>query len=422
MNKKMWQQMLAVTLLCLLTLSQNLAYAATIAGGSSPATPNAVPALSLSGGASISFTEASKKLLLNFCAESGEAASILEKSLQKFEDRLRLHTEELNKCYSLLCGAIDRGTLQATKDSHVELLKHLIIELGDSSQVNQGNHNTCTLAALETKLYNESPSVVCSIVLQALTGTVTGINGQTATIPAAMLEPDRESQLFRIGSPCRSFSSQLFQIAVANLYWQSQTKDPRGIKVPLGSMSYIQQSGGPMFHGDTSERLVIKWADDIREHVSSPCGLPENSPAFSMTCLMGAYEMLTGRSAKDFLLAHKSRPENKPATLFGNMSDLGNKLSNLKRSGQLPAIMAIHPDGGIIQTAPRLRLIAGPGVLELATPKSTSWHVVCITDYTEDSDEIHLDNFWGPRSDFVNDRSLHLSELYSSSFEAKSKK
>lgn len=424
MNLKLCIRRFAVLLLCLFILIPELqAHTASQPelGNVSSHSDSMKTGVALSGSTSLNFNEACKQVLLKFCSENGESSLALEDSLRHFEERLDHKREELRRCYEILSSAIDRGIL-TSKSNHVELCKHLIIELGDPSQVNQGNHNTCTLAALETKLYTEAPSVVCSIILQALSGTITGFSGQTAKLPADLIEPDRESRLFHVGSPCRSYASQIFQIAVANLYWQNQTEDPRGIKVPLGSLRYIQQPGGPTFHGDTGERLVIRWADDIREHVASQSGMPENSPAFSMRCLMGAYEMLTGRSAKPFLLAHKSRPENKPATLFNGSNDLANKLSNLKQSGQLPAIIAIHPNGGVIQTAPRLTFRAAPGVLQLITPKCTSWHVVCVTDYKADTGEVNIDNFWGPRSDFVKDRSLQLSELHASTYESKPKK
>ena len=424
MNKKVCARVLAAMFFCTMLLAQNLQACATTISAESTAAPSGIVngTLSLTGGTSINFTEASKRLIVKFCAETTESAQKIEASLQSFEERFSSNKEEVKKCYESIGNAIDRGIISSDKASDIELCKHLVTELGDPSQVNQGNHNTCTLAALETKLYNETPSTVCGLIFQALTGTVTGQNGQTAVIAANMVQPDREAQLFHTGSPCRSYSSQIFQIAAANLFWQSQSRDPRGIKVAQGSIRYVQQEGASLFPGDTCERLIIQWADDIREQVSSTSGLPENSPAFSMACLLGTYEMLTGRSAKNFLLAHKSRPENKPASLFSNTDDLSNKLSALKKAGQLPAIIALHPNGGIIQTAPRLTLRAAPGVLQLTPQRSSSWHVVCISDYNAETGEVNVDNFWGPRSDYVKDRSIKLAELYTSSFDSQAKK
>lgn len=342
----------------------------------------------------------------------------LKLSLVSFERRMVLHPNEIMSTYSILQAASSKY-IKENNENGMELCKQLIMELADPTQINQGKHNTCALAALQAHLYTECPSVVCNVIFQTFEGNLIGNNGRLVVISEAMRGPDREARYYRTGGSLRSYPSQLFQIGAANLYWQAQCKDPRGIKVPAGAITYVESDSSPTFAGDTGERLIINWSDDVREYISSAAGLPETNPGFSMKCVRDTYEMLTGRPGDRFLLAHKSRIENKPAQLFASENDLGKKLADMKRNGQLPAVMAVHPDGDFLQT-PKLVLRSPAGSTNRAVVRhDTEWHAICITDYNEETGEVSVDNFWGPHADFVNGKHLALHALYQSSFAPK---
>lgn len=392
-------QMLAAALPCFLSLTNTVVSASNIGSNLQPQN-NVLSNLQRSISSKISNEESKRNQI--------------ETSLLKFYGRMINKKDDHASCLQLIGKAL--SSFEKEKDTEgVELCRQLIEQLANPSQVNQGNHNTCALAALESRLIREVPSIVCRIVFEARTGIVNSSDGRKVFLPEVCRKPDREARVYQAGKETRSYPSQLFQIAAANIYWQTQKKDARGINVPEGSIAFVQdETRGATFDGDTHERLVIQWTGN-REFVSNMNGLPENSPSFSMDCLMKTYEMLTNKSAKHFLLAHRSTENNKPATLFRNKADLASRLRGLKRSGELPAIVAIHPDGELIQTSPRLLLHSPSQSVQLLRPKS-SWHVVCINDIDESTGQVELDNFWGPTSDYLDDKKLPLDQLYASSF------
>ena len=356
-----------------------------------------------------SFSNFSSKL----AAQTKCSADGIDADLSRFDQRMvSKDRSEVKECLRLIEGALHSYVERGDEDG-VMLCLHLVRELADQTRVNQGNHNTCAIAALETKLYTMNPSAVCRLVIQAKTGSIHSADGIVTVIPAKCIAPDREAQLFTPDSIYRSYSSQLFQIAVANVYWQRQVVDPRGIKVPLGSIRFVQEDGAGIFSGDTRERLIINWAEGIREFVAGANNMPESGPAFTMHCINRAYELVTGQKCETFILSHRSFGQNKNAMIFSDVNDLSKKLAELKNAGKLPAIIAISPQGSFIQTIPKLVLLRESGAP--APPKNTgAWHVVCIHDFHAETGEVNIDNFWGPGSDYLNDRSLTIAQLYGS--------
>lgn len=367
---------------------------------------------------------------------------VVDSRLRAFENRVKptCGENEIVACYSEIWQALNaqRSTREqstaagneAIQDSPaadgavtpeykntVKLCWHLVVELSDPSQVNQGNHNTCALAALESYLYARQPSLVCATVLHAHSGKIVLANGETIAMPPQNIEPDLEARFFHADGTKRSYASQLFQIAAANIYWHCQRKDPRQMAVPYGSISYVQDYTESVDgHNDTRERLIINWAPGLTEQVVVDGCWPDSSPSFSLNAIDATYRLLAGRSDSPALLSHKKRHGARPVMLFASEDDLCRKLQALKQEGALPAIISVNPEDSSIAFGPRV-LTAGTGNSSYhvgSFGSRGSWHVVCINDYDETSNKVAVDNFWGSRSDHLGENKLSLHELFRS--------
>lgn len=348
----------------------------------------------------------------------------IESELECFELRVSAAKQtELLDCYQVLFEALRSFSLN--KDSQGLLLcQHLILELAHPNLINQGNHNSCGLAALEVLLATKHPLLLCKIVLQAYSGRVELNDGSAVQIPETNLHPDREAKLYRPGTVYRSFSSQLFQIAAANAFWQSQVREPRGYEVPKGSIKYVQDYQiKPQFPGDTCERLVIDWNPTVKEIVCKDSGIPESSPCFSLKSLAQSYCILTGEERVPAVLVHKGHVDKSGCISFSKSKMLAAELSKLKASSSLPAIICLRTSGRMLDQGPRLIAQSNfsnteTGLVSLSS--KSSWHVVCITDYSPIDQKVSVDNFWGDRNDLIGANAIEVQELYSASCPSKS--
>lgn len=358
------------------------------------------------------------KLASRIKESMGLPAELIETCMSRFEQNKKCETEEIARSYKILSEAIDNSQTEKSENPSM-LCWHLLLDLSDPSQINQGNHNTCALASLQSYLAIKHPSIICKVVLDAWNGRLVLPGGRQIIIDERNLTPDREARIFRPGAQYRSFASQVFQIAAANIYWQAQSTDPRGMKVPVGSLRYVQDySNLPNYSKDTGERLLIYWADNIVEQVVADDLLfPASGPCLTMECINDAYKLITQMNDAPLLLAHKSKRCHKPVISFSDEASLKNILSELKASGQLPAIISLNMSSEVLNPKKGM-LVLKDNKLVYASVQNNSahqWHVLCINDFDAGTDAIALDNFWGPSSDYL-DKNLSLHDLWSSSF------
>lgn len=75
------------------------------------------------------------------------------------------------------------------------------IQTSYPSSVRQGNHNTCAVAALESRLYRRSPSIVAELLRDAIVyGEVRSRSGAKWKVDAQVLNPDSEALAWRSGA------------------------------------------------------------------------------------------------------------------------------------------------------------------------------------------------------------------------------
>jgi hypothetical protein len=334
--------------------------------------------------------------------------------LARFERRMAKvgAQDQVEDCYTQIAGALNKYARNADA-SGVKLAQHLIVELACPSRVNQGNHNTCALAALQTVLYARDPACVCDLVFQAHEGRVQARDGRIIEVPKSNIYPDREALFFRPEGFYRSYASQLFQVAAANFYWQSQTKDLSGRDVPAGSINYVQDCcQARLSASDTRERLLINWSNGVTEIMSGSNGLPEIGAGFSLKAVSDTYGFLTGRQQAGFVLSHKKNHCASPIIAFASENGLAKQLQKLKERGALPAVISVSSTSKTIDTVPRLVQMNQTRTFSATPASAEGWHVVCLNDYDRVGGKVEVDNFWGPGSDHLGKAALDLHDLY----------
>lgn len=310
-------------------------------------------------------------------------------------------------------------TSQTERELLVASIKKHAAEPGS---VNQGKHNTCALAALETRMYRRNPVAVAELLKDVATrGSCTLASGRTVQIDQASLRPDQEARCAGYG--LRSYASQLFQIATANIYWQSQEKDPRGIECGAGKIKYVQRAALAGLPQDTGERLLIDWGDGTLETVVDDGGTPVSQPCLSLSEVQRLARLLENSVEQTFVIAAKRFDRGSKYIAVSSIEDLRRKLIQLKQQQALPLVAAVDSNAGWLAREAQLNRLPGgwytldarmdPGKHNLAQPDSKAgWHAICVTDFDVERNAVSVDNFWGPHADHLNDKAISINDFY----------
>lgn len=297
------------------------------------------------------------------------------------------------------------------------LVLQVIRQTANPTVINQGHHNTCALAALESRIYSRVPATAARIVfaLRRKASFLTTDNHLVA-LNAKDALPDHEA--LRIHNPrARSYASQLFQLGAANAYWQRQSLDPRGISVPQGAMHYSQcpweERIDPL---DTCERLTISWNNQIVETIMDKFNRPLYGPAFSMDQIINCYHILTGHHEQDFLIGHENTPgiRSTMATPFNSEASLAQSLKRIEENGGFPAIISIAPKSSLNNSA-SLDESKGPKLLSISSLQD-EWHAVAITAFDPVNQRVSIDNWRGANQDRLGDKAMTIKELFLASY------
>ncbi len=201
--------------------------------------------------------------------EIGKAASAimgnsksaqLELNLLAFSERMHQlgKDSEVVETYVPILRLLDKNEeLAISNDNRILLAQHLVERLVHPELIDQGLHGTCGYAALEFRLAKMYPSTFASFIYKvAKDGEFKSNSGQTVKIPPESLRPDDEAKVNPPTNNKRDYASQIFQLAAANVFWQTLTHDRYGRPVPPGSFIYRQEEAVSRKPLDSGERLV----------------------------------------------------------------------------------------------------------------------------------------------------------------------
>ena len=341
-------------------------------------------------------------------------------SAMAFENRIH-DTAEISATYRAVEQflADDHTVVDADEKSYIAW--QILHQAADPCSINQGHHNTCALAALESRMFSKYPSIAADVVTQvASSGSYRDARGNQINIDPGNIHADCESGRGKIDD--RSHASQLFQLSAANEYWQTRQTDPRGLRCGKGRIQYIQKNTRTM--DDTGERLVIKWDEGVVETVVEDSGLPMSEPAITLANVQEISNLMLPGKQDTFVIGGDKFDKSQKYLAVKTMGDLRNRLSNGRNGASLPIVAAVNPEAGCFkgdldQSGDRtwssvpLESQRGDQRRTLGGGKSKAcWHAVCITDYDAETDMVSVDNFWGPGADHVGANAVKLAQLY----------
>lgn len=282
--------------------------------------------------------------------------------------------------------------------------------------VDQGSHNTCTVAAIESLIYRTHPDQAAKLVTDiALTGLFIAPDGSMYQPDfRSVATKDQESIRFPHPDGDRSYASQIFQIAAVNIHYakneyEYQDKNGRAVHCPPGSVVYVQVK--PCWPSDTGERLV-----DISKNPPVEIRMPAESVDFGERTVITAPSLelghilevadiiIGGNETKLLAYASESNKENDESSLlfFSTETQLRERLKLLSHSKMVPVVFLVHTGQEPFWTDSGQGAAGGYG----------NWHAVTITGFDEQSDLVSLDNQWGSSVDHIRGSGISVHDLF----------
>lgn len=311
--------------------------------------------------------------------------------INRFNERARtsgLSTTEVSDTFeqvSRILSAPDSAHLNV--ETRLALASQVMHNAAVPFEIRQ-NMNTCNVTSLEVGTYSRQPSAAARLVADvATTGSFTGHDGTRVTLDSESLTPSVLGTInLNDESNNRSFASQIFQVTAANIANVRESD--------RGNFLYVQRQ--PQFNKDTGEALINT---DTGEVVAN-----EPGAAGYVNGLIGASESITGgtNDSRFFLMNREQfarRSAN--ANFFDNMDQLGERLDQMSRDGQLPATIAVHADNNLF---PR-RNNAIPDDL------FADGHYITITGYDPRTRTVRYDDQYEAAADH-NSQGVPLETLY----------
>jgi hypothetical protein len=242
------------------------------------------------------------------------------------------------------------------QDGRNLLAQQLMSHAATPTSIDQGNHNTCSVASLEANVFAKEPDKAANLLADvALTGRFKSpVDGKSLTVPPGSLKPDHEAANRTPIDGQRDFASQIFQVTAINLLYQQQHTLP---------WTYEQEHvpAGDRRTGDKGERDRLFGIWTGKEFG----GLTDSQEKI-------IHERITGKKDPDLHLQRFNSPQ-----------ELGRELERLQREGKLPAQVGIHTAN------PPLNRVPG------------GWHAVGVTGYDPTTQTVKLDNQWGSNQDHL---------------------
>lgn len=289
----------------------------------------------------------------------------------RFESRAQergLKPDQVRDTYKAIGRLFDGGNDEIIPQSERNMLAQQVMNNAASpTSIDQGYHNTCNMATVESNIYTRDPERAAGLVADvALTGKYTASDGTPVTVPAGVLTPDHEAVNHPPVDGKRSFASQMFQMTAINLLYQ---KDG-------GWWTYTQTDvPASERETDTGERARF---------LGIPHPFASRDPGVTIRDMARTHEIITGRKDRDLIMfVGKSDSSNPSLTGVSSPSELTDRLDQMQRQGRLPTILLVHTGNPPF------------------SHQTGGWHVVSITGSDAASGTVQMDNQWGGHRDRI---------------------
>ncbi len=317
-------------------------------------------------------------------------------------------------------GFGDRG-LRAPVNKRLQLAQELLAQSAEPKTVCQGTFSRGSLAAIEHHVYLADPAKICRLVVDiALTGKFTATDGTSHTMSPESLEP--QSQPNTVEDGLRSFATQLFQVAIANLAHES---------VGLRNTPQTQEGADKKYSIEPLDRLLEQDnGERLYDKVNGKWELTGESPGLDDDKTIGCYllvmarggetykavnstaemmKWLPGRTGVGVMIGHEDHifGFGKLLDTISSERDLMYKISDISKSNRLPVFIRVHTGNEPFLSESGNQTAGGAG----------NWHVLAITSYEPSADgkpaSVTIDNPWRARAE-QRSATLTLPELHKS--------
>ncbi len=189
-----------------------------------------------------------------------------KRDMEAFEQRAKaakppLSEEEIAKSYYEMARLMEAGgDKPLSHDERVKLASQAMHHAANPETIQQGQHDTCNVTTIETRMYTREPSAAIRMVADL------GINGEFKTNDGKVVKIDppdsikpHDTSKNQANSDDRDYASQVFQVGAVNVYhathpFKGFDKDGKPIELPPGAVRYVQVE--PKDANDTGERLM----------------------------------------------------------------------------------------------------------------------------------------------------------------------
>ncbi|HEY9868997.1 MAG TPA: hypothetical protein V6D08_07510 [Candidatus Obscuribacterales bacterium] len=137
------------------------------------------------------------------------------------------------------------------------LARQILHNAASPYELDQGQHQTCSVSALSVRLYTLNPSEAARVVADVATsndGHFTTVGGRTVTLDSASLRPDSEAEQEPVPDGKRDYANQILQLAMTNAYWSGRSSYSEDGTTYTGPFTYVQRHD--VTAGDSGEALL----------------------------------------------------------------------------------------------------------------------------------------------------------------------
>jgi hypothetical protein len=320
-----------------------------------------------------------------------------------------LSSSELAHCYHHVSRLLEDTDNQMLGEMERQRLAFDILRLvAQPGQVTQGDSPTCLTANVQHRALVRDPAAAVKVVVDvATTGRTMLASGQQIVLDDLSIKRDRDARSWPPNDWHRSYTSQLFQLAAINSYWQSAkevieygTHDLFGQsvtgmfpeRVARGSLRYVQDP-------DLGDHLVKTAKDKATLVPLSEIGSgQEGAGEIPLAAVSSLYANLLGSTKSDFVLSHKEHGRGKTLLEYDTESELHDLLTKMQNEKNMPLMGSIKIGSELIKDAKPI----------VATGRER--HAISIASYDPETRRVQIENSW----EKYFDREADLSTLYES--------
>jgi len=307
-------------------------------------------------------------------------------------ERVKALYEQENK---LLESDVTKPTNHAQRaDIAFDVLDHA----AHPTSIDQGHHNSCTAATLESKMYSTDPEAAAKLVTDvATTGKYTTRDGLEVTVPQSCISPDAEAVGHTDGD--RGQASQIFEGTAINIKYAEYNKAN-----PPAQLKYEELDPDPKDKNPGTGERVTDYSKHPPEVVS------KNSTGITSPDIEHLNYEISGKHEKGMVIQNGSYSDGKSdgTTQVNSKEDLNKALTHAAGPpSHFPVVLRVHTGNEPFHTD------SGGGSAGGSGGDSGGWHVVTVTGYNKDTGMVAVDNQWGSKADHMDpDKQISLAQLY----------